>query len=209
MLIKINRQDCLYKFPSFPVREYDYINEEEKFFYPKPYKSYILTLDTKSLKGHTKLLAAELTRLTKGLGFENLIFIGDDKNYWLTKLSLERNDYKLLKGALQYLQDNKIGKRFNGALDVANFELTEFIKHFFCLVRCDASLPYFHFMDTGQNFVGSICQYGNLHLDALNKKTDNRFNKELAKTKFQIVEDGKCFPSFSKSSMITVRQTNM
>jgi hypothetical protein len=209
MLIKINRQDCLDKFQNFPLREYDHINDDENFFYPKVYKSYILTLVTKSLKGHTKLLAAELTKLTKDLGFENLIFLGDNKNYWLTKLSLERNDYKPLEDALQYLQDNKIGKRFNGALEVANFKLPEFIKHFFCLVRCDASLPYFHFMDTEQNFVGSICQYGNLHLDILNKKADTNFKKELAKTKFEIVEDGRCFPAFAKSSKIKTRQTNV
>ena len=209
MLIKINRQDCLDKFPQFPLREYDHVKDDEEFFYPKVYKSYILTLDTKSLRGHTKLLAAELTTLTKNLGFENLIFLGDNKNYWLTKLSLERTDYKLLKDALQYLLDNKIGKRFNGALKVGNLELSEFIKHFFCLVRCDASLPYFHFIDSGQNFVGSICQYGNLHLDTLNKKTDSHFNEVLAKTKFKIVEDGKCFAAFSKSSKITTRQTNV
>ena len=184
------------------------MKDNEEFFYPKVHNSYILTLDTKSLKGHTKLLAAELTKLTKDLGFESLVFLGDNKNYWLTKLSLERNDYKLLKDALQYMLDNKIGKKFNGALEVDNLVLPEFIKHFFCLVRCDASLPYFHFMDTEQNFVGSICQYGNLHLDTLNKMTDSRFNEELAKTKFKIVEDGKCVPAFSRTTKITTRQTN-
>ena len=207
MLIKIDRQYCLDKFPKFPLRQYDHVKDDEEFFYPKVYKSYILTLDTKSLKGHTKLLAAELTRLTKDLGFESLIFLGDNQNYWLTKLSLERNDYKLLKDALKYLLDNKIGKRFNGALDVDNLKLPVFIKHFFCLVRCDASLPYFHYMDKGQNFIGSICQYGNVHLDTLNKKTDSRFKKELAKTKFKIIEDGKCFPVFSKTTKIKTRQT--
>ncbi|CAN5522560.1 hypothetical protein BH11BAC3_BH11BAC3_44320 [soil metagenome] len=209
MLIKINRQDCLNKFPKFPLREYDPIKDDEDFFYPKVFKSYVLTLDTKSLKGHTTLLSTELSGLTKALGFDNLIFLGDNKNYWLTKLSLERNDYELLKDALKYLLDNKVGKRFNGALEVGNSELTVFIKHFFCLVRCDASLPYFHFMDTEQNFIGNICQYGNIHLDTLNKKIDRLFNETLAKTKFKILEDRNCFPAFSKNSKIKTRQTNI
>ncbi len=179
------------------------------FFYPKVFRSYVFTLDSKSLKGHTKLLAAELGNLTKELGFENLVFLGDNNNYWLTKLSLGRNDYKLLGDALQYLIDNKVGKRFDGALEVENAELSIFIKHFFCLVRCDASLPYFHFMDKGQNFVGSICQYGNFHLDTLNKKTDDRFKKALATSKFVNVDDKKCHSPFSKTSVINFRQTNV
>ena len=144
MLIKIKRQDCLDKFPKFPLREYNFIKDEEEYFYPIVYKSYVLTLDSKSLKGHTKKLATELTNLTEKLGFECLIFLGDNKNCWLTKLSLGRNDYQLLQDALQYLLDNNVGKTFNGALKVDNSELSTFIKHLFCLVRCDASLPYFH-----------------------------------------------------------------
>ena len=72
MLIKIKRQDCLDKFPKFPQREYNSIKDEEEFFYPKVIESYILTLDTKSLKGHTKLLVTELSRLTKDFGFDSV-----------------------------------------------------------------------------------------------------------------------------------------
>ncbi|HVA98667.1 MAG TPA: hypothetical protein VNG53_07200 [Bacteroidia bacterium] len=193
----------------FPLREYDIRKDEERYFYPKVFKSYVLTLDSKSLKGHTKLLASELRNVTKDLGFESLIFLGDNKNYWLTKLSLGRKDYKLLEDALQYLLNNKVGKKFNGALNVDNAELPSFIKHFFCLVRCDASLPYFHFMDARQSFVGSICQYGNLHIDTLNQKTDYRFKKVLTESKFKNVEDGKCYTSFSKTSAIKTRHTSV
>ncbi len=207
MLIKIKRQDCLLKYPKFPVREYDYRKEEEEYFYPKVFKSYVFTLDSKSLKGHTKLLGEELNNLTKELGFENLIFLGDNKNYWLTKLSLERKDYKLLENALQYLIDNNVGKRFNGALEVENAKLSTFIKHLFCLIRCDASLPYFHFMDEEQNFVGSICQYGNFHFDTLNQKTDDRLKKTLAKSKFVNAGDKKCHSPFSKTSASILRKT--
>ena len=169
----------------------------------------MLTLDSKSLKGYTKLLASELSNLTKNLGLGSLIFLGDNKNYWMTKLSLGRNDYRVLEYAKQYFLDNKVDKNFNGALEVDNEALITFVKHFFCLVRCDASLPYFHFMDAGQNFVGSICQYGNLHFDTLNQKIDDQFIKALIESKFVSVEDRKCYSSFSKTSAIKTRQTKL
>src|SRR6185369_6979154 len=118
---------------KFPLREYNYRKDDEVFFYPKVFKSYVFTLDSRSLKGHTRLLAAEVANLTGTLGFEDLIFLGDNKNYWLTKLSLARHDYKLLEDALNYFISNKVGKRFNGALEVENAELSIFVKHFFCL----------------------------------------------------------------------------
>jgi hypothetical protein len=209
MLVKIKRQDCLDKYPKFPLRQYDFVKDEEEYFYPRIFRSYMLTLDSKSLKGYTKLLASELSNLTKNLGLGSLIFLGDNKNYWMTKLSLGRNDYRVLEYAKQYFLDNKVDKNFNGALEVDNEALITFVKHFFCLVRCDASLPYFHFMDAGQNLVGSICQYGNLHFDTLNQKIDDQFIKALIESKFVSVEDRKCYSSFSKTSAIKTRQTKL
>ena len=209
MLVKIKRQDCLDKYPKFPLRQYDFVKDEEEYFYPRIFRSYMLTLDSKSLKGYTKLLASELSNLTKNLGLGSLIFLGDNKNYWMTKLSLGRNDYRVLEYAKQYFLDNKVDKNFNGALEVDNEALITFVKHFFCLVRCDASLPYFHFMDAGQNLVGSICQYGNLHFDTLNQKIDDQFIKALIESKFVNVEDRKCYSSFSKTSAIKTRQTKL
>jgi len=205
MIIKIKREDALHHYNRFPQRTYDYIKEEEDYFYPKVFGNYILTLKSKSVKGHAKLLSTELAILTMNLGFEDLIFLGDNKNYWLTKLSLSREDYKPLKNALEYFMDNKIGKRFNGALVVDNSNLSEFIEHLFYLTRCDASLPYFYFMDKNQNFISNICQYGNVHFDTLNKKTDTHLKQALVKGKFEIIYDKKCFSQFAKTSKIKAR----
>src|SRR6478609_8768334 len=118
MLSKINRQDCLKKYASFPLRMYDNDKDEEASFYPKAFKSYILTLTSKSFKGHIKQLGTELFKLTKQLGYDNLIFLGDAELAWLH----QDNEYKPAQEAQQYLVDNKIGKRFNGALQVENSE---------------------------------------------------------------------------------------
>lgn len=202
MLIKINRQDCLSKYPSFPLRSYDYDKDEEIFDYPKVFKSYILTLASKSFKGHIRQLGSELLKLTKELGCDNLIFLGDTELAWLH----QDNDYKPLKEAQQYLVDNKIGKRFNGALQVDNSELVTFVKHLSWLTRCNASLPYFHFTDNGQSFIGNICKYGNLHIDALNEATDKFIKAFVDKSNFKFLDGNNCFDQFGKTSAISGRR---
>jgi hypothetical protein len=205
MLSKINRQDCLKKYPSFPLRMYDYDKDEEASFYPKVFKSYILTLTSKSFKGHIKQLGTELFKLTKQLGYDNLIFLGDTELAWLH----QDNEYKSAKEAQQYLVDNKIGKRFNGALQIDNSELISFVKHLSWLTRCNASLPYVHFTDRGQNIIGNICQYGNLHLGTLNEATDKLIRAFVDESRFTHLEGNSCFNQFGKVSAIDGRSINV
>jgi len=202
MLIKINRQDCLKKYQAFPLSWYNSVKDEEEFFYPKVFRSYILTIPSKSFKGHIKTLCIALSELTKGLGYDTLIFLGDTERAWL----YQDNDYKPVKGAQQYLIDNKIGKRFNGALQIDLSELPTFVKHLAWLARCNAALPYIHFTDTRQNIIGSICKYGNLHIDTLNEKTDKLFKILIDKTPLRYL-DGNCYNQFGKTSAIAGRQT--
>jgi hypothetical protein len=202
MLIKLNREDCLSKYPSLPLRTYDRDEDEEIFHYPKVFKSYILTLASKSFKGHVRQIGVELIKLIKELGYDNLIFLGDTELAWL----YQDNDYKPAKEAQQYLVDHKIGRRFNGALQVDSSELLQFVKHLSWLTRCNASLPYFHFTDDGQNFIGHICKYGNLHIDTLNKATDNLLKVCLDNTNFEFLDGHICFNQFGKTSAIAGRR---
>ena len=185
MLTKIKRQDCLNKFPKFPQREYDKLKDDEVFSYPKIHSLYWLKLESKSSRGLTKILATELTVLFQKLNIDKLIFLGDTKYPWISKLSAERVDYRPLTNALTYLTENKIGRRFNGAIEVDITELSVFIQHFYIMTRCDASFAYFHFMDKGQNLIGYIHYSGELRIDTLNKKTDKLFLETIRTTKFQ------------------------
>ena len=185
MLTKIKRQDCLTQFPKFPQREYDKLKDEEVFSYPKIHSLYWLKLQSKSSRGLTKILATELTDLFKKLNIDRLIFLGDTKYPWISKLSAERTDYRPLTNALTYLTENKVGRQFNGAIEVDISELFVFIQHFYIMTMCDASFAYFHFMDKGQNLIGYIHYSGELRVDTLNKKTDNLFLKVIKTTKFQ------------------------
>jgi hypothetical protein len=203
MLTKIRRHDCLDQYQTFPLRGYDYDNDEETFFYPKVFKSYILALPSKSFRGHVNALGLELTKLATALQFEALLFLGDTEIPWL----YQNNDYKPVKEAQEYLTGRKVGKRFNGALQVETSELPTFIKHLAWLTRCNAALPYFHFIDKGQNIVGSICKYGNLHLDTLNEQVDKTFRQLVDSSKFDYGDKNSCYNRFSKTSAISGRRT--
>lgn len=165
-----------------------------------------MTLPSKSYRGHQKLLGTQICLLTNQLGHDNLIFLGDINIAWLRRL----NTYKTFQKGLQYLVDHKIGKRFNGALQVNIDELPTFIKHLSWLVRTNGIVQYVHFTDPGQNILGKICQYGNLHISTKTKKVDKHFKDIVTKSQFTYLTGTNCINKFSeqniiKSSIIKVR----
>lgn len=201
MIIKIDRQEAIDKFPNLPLRHYNPKEDEDVFNYPKVFANFVLTFSSKSYKGHIKLLGTELVSLANNLGYNNLIFLGDEDIAWLRRF----NTYESFQGALQYLVDNKISKRFNGALQVDTVEIPTFIKHLAWLVHTNGILPYVHFIDPGQNIIGNICQYGNLHISTKNKTADKKFKDAIAKSSFTYLTDGNCYNRFSKSGGIKGR----
>jgi hypothetical protein len=199
MLTKISRKETLENYPKFPQSN----NLTEEFIYPKVHSTFILTLQAKSVRGHTKKLSIELKRLCKILDFSNLLFLGDTKTAWL----YQDNDYKPAKGAYNFLVDNNISKRFNGGLKVGWAKLDTFFYHFIWLTRSNASLPYFYFSDEKQNFLGHICQYGNLHVDILDKKITVHLNQAIAKTSFEYFKETHCYNQFSNFNRLSGRKT--
>lgn len=185
MLLKIKRQDCLDRFSKFPTRAYDKIKDEDVFSYPEVYAFYWLKLVSKSTTARTKMLATEIAALFQKLNIDKLIFLGDTNCPWISKSSAERTDVKSLIKAITYLTENKIGKRFNGAIEVDISELFVFVQHFYTITRCDAAFSNFHFMDKGQNIIGFIHYSGELRIDTLNKKTNDIFLDSIRTTKFQ------------------------
>jgi len=203
MLIKISRQDAIDKYPDLPLRHYNRKEDEEVFNYPRVFANYVLTLPSKSYKGHIKFLGSQLVLLAKNLGYDNFIFLGDENIPWLKRL----NTYEAFQEALQYLVDNKITKRFDGALQVDATEIPIFIKNLAWLVRTNGILPYVHFVNTGQNIIGDICQYGNLHVSTKNQTSDKIFKDAITKSAFTYLTAGDCYNKFSKSGAIKGRTT--
>jgi hypothetical protein len=189
-------------YSCFPLRSYDHEQDEEVYQCPTVYKSYKLTIASKSFGSHVRQLGIELADLTKQLGYDSLTFLGDTELAWLH----QDNDYKPAREAQLYLVDNKIGRRFNGALLVGNLELAIFVRHLSWLTRCNASLPYFYFTDKGQNLLGHICKYGNLHIDTLNWATDELLKAYVLKSNFGHLDGGNCYNQFGKTSAISGRR---
>lgn len=201
MLIKIGRQEAIHKFPRIPLRHFDSQKDEEFFSYPKVFANYILTLPSKSYKGHIKLLGTELVFLANHLECEHFIFLGDVDISWLKRLGT----YAIFQDALQYLVDNNIGKSFNGALQVGIAEMPILIQHLSWLVRTNGILPYVHFIDPGQNIIGNICQYGNLHISTSHKMADKKFKTIIANSAFTNFTGQSCYNKFSKNGAIKGR----
>ena len=181
MLISIARKNCLELFKSFPVADYN----RAHCVYPETFSSLILTIkNAKSSRGMAKLLGLELTKMIKYLDCDELIFLGDTKRPWL----YQDNDYPPVKKAMQYLIDNKISKSFHGAILVNTVQLPLFIKHLYWLTRCNASLPYFYFMDKNQKILGHICQYGNVHFGILLEEIDHLIQSSLSDSQFEYLQ---------------------
>ncbi|WP_158408810.1 hypothetical protein [Fibrella aestuarina] len=184
---------------------YNHDEDEYDYKYPNVFESYIFTIDSKSFKGHIKVLAAELARLTGELGYNKLVFLGDTEVAWLS----QENRYDPVKKAQEYLEYNKVGKGFNGSILVEISEVILFIRHLSWMIRCNASLPCFYFIDGGQNLLGYICQYGNLHVSTLNKMTDNLIQDFLKVSSFRRLAVNNCYNRFGKTSAIPGRQTKI
>jgi len=198
MLKKISRHITLKEYPKFPQSN----NLTEEFIYPKVLSSFILTLPARSVKGHVKKLSKELKKLCQSLNFPGLLFLGDTKTAWL----YQNNGYKPAKDAYNFLKENNIGKRFNGGLqiDIGNLEI--FFYHFIWLTRSNASLPYFYFSDVRQRFLGHICQYGNLHINILDKKINHNLKQAISITSLEYLEGTTCYNQFSNNSRIVGRK---
>jgi hypothetical protein len=202
MLKKLSRKNCLSKYKSFPLRSYDEDQDEETYFFPEVFKSYVLTLPSKSFKVHITALGVELANLSSAIEAESLLFLGDTETPWL----YQNSDYKPVKQAQEYLADKKVGRHFNGALEADTIELPIFIRHVSWLIRCNAALPYIHFINKSEDFIASICQYGNLHLSTLNSEADNILNDFIDNSIFEYGDTNSCRNSFGKTDAIAGRK---
>jgi hypothetical protein len=191
----------MHKFPACPLRHYNSKEEEDIYNYPKFFANYILTISSKSYKGHIKILGEQILFLTHSLGYDNLIFLGDSDIPWLKRSDTQNN----FQNALQYLVENKIGKRFNGALQVDKEEIPTFIKNLAWLVRTNGILSYIYFIDPEQNFIANVCQYGNLHISTMNKLADKKIKKIILNSQFIYLAEANCSNKFSKDGRIKER----
>lgn len=184
MLKKISRKNFLNAYPDFPTANY----RTDEYNYPNSYDGYILYVEARSTKGLCSNVSKELSKLLNLLGYTTVSFLGDTTTPWLFR----SYDYKPLASAHDFLLKNNISKKFNGAIAIDSLGMVEFFKHLFWLIRCNGIIFTLHFSDTNINIVGTICQYGNIHLSTLNKEADKLLHEKLQLTKFTITDKSKC-----------------
>lgn len=197
MIKTFSRAASRKKYPSLPISKY----RESVLTYPKVYKSYVFTLPSKSARGHAKSIALSIQRVMINMGYEHLIFMGDTTTPWLYKIS----DYIPTKAALDYLIENNITKTFNGGLIVNINELYPFIAHLFWLVRTNTVLPNVYGIDEWQNILVNICQYGNLHIDTLNKTADNLLHANISSSGLHARKGNTCTEPWGRGGKIEGR----
>ena len=184
MLTKLERKDCLKRYPNFPQRHYNGILDEEEYFYPKVFSVNSFKVKAKDKDELAKSLVLQTTKLINSISYSKIIFLGDTEKSWISHLLIERDNYEPLNQAKQYFAVNNIDNNFNGGIQVEVCDLSEFLKHFYVLTSCDASLPYFHFIDSDQNIVGYIHYTTEVRIDALNQRTEKLLKNAVEKTKF-------------------------
>ncbi|MBS1623265.1 MAG: hypothetical protein JST83_04560 [Bacteroidetes bacterium] len=172
MLRKINRAACLSLYPGFPL---DY-GDGESFFFPEAIHSYILNPDPSGTRIKSIAAANLLCTLLSHIGCHQLIFLGDSTSPWY-----RHSSSKPAKLAIEYLKASRISKSFDGGIVIDLPEAKQFLKHVYWLTRTNTAVPIIYFMDQQQSFVGSICQYGNIHLSSLNKAADGPIQETIKK----------------------------
>jgi hypothetical protein len=193
-LVKLKREECLSLYPKFPVADY----LREQFDFPDIFKSYFLSIAPKPRAKYIKALSVAISNLVKELGYEFLVFLDDGKTPWLYRCGENRGKYNPINKALDYFGSKDMGVRFNGALQLDVTDLVEFIENLYWLTSPNAALPIFHFMDGGNNILGSICQYGTVHFHTLNPETDSRFNKLIGQERLPFLLSSHCDKAFGK-----------
>lgn len=175
MLIKIKRKDAFDRYPKFPWHNY----ETDEWYFPRDCKNGILTLSSNSMEEHAEMLSSSIIKLMNAFNADSLIFLGETEMPWLR----QRNDFQPLKTAQAYLKENKVGQRFDGALDVSIADMNEFIGHLLGFARC--RWPIIHFMDKEQSMVGNICKYGSMHYCLLKEEITELFEKAIGEGDFK------------------------
>ena len=97
----------------------------------------------------------------------------------------KRTDYASIIKAVQYFEKNKLGKKFNGGVQVGISDLPEFIKHFYCITRSDSTFDVFYFSDPAQNILGFIHYSGDVLFQILIEEFESKFVKAIKKTAFK------------------------
>lgn len=128
-------------------------------------------------------IANSLEKIRIELKESDLIVLGIQNTPWL----YQDNEYLPVKNALNYLKQ-KIDNKFCGGFLLNKDDIQEFIPHFFWLIRCNASLPYFYMSFPKSKTVITLCKYGVLHFEFYDKNEKLKILNILSGKDFKEIE---------------------
>ena len=163
----------------------------------------IYNLPYAEIDDYAQSLAKSIVILSEKLGWESVIYLPVYRMPWLG----QQNDYKPVKRAINYLKSIGTTDDFAGGFKVNGTDLEKLLNNLFWIFRCNASLAYCFFSGIDRNFVGSICQYGNIHFHFYS-------HAEMIDTKNAAIDLGmiqieKCFENFSETGRIRGRRLDL
>ncbi len=154
-------REALYRlFPALPSYAHDPETDTDTIFFPETATSSILTTGkiappAEQFQKWTQSVAA----LAQLWGAEEILFITESTTPW----RFQDNDYPPAERALQFLEDQGIGRQFDGGIWLTVAALPVWLPNLLWLVNCNAALPDIYFTTPDQRFIATFCRYGNLH----------------------------------------------
>lgn len=187
MVKTLARDYCIIQYRNLPLQYYWEKIEQDFYWHPHVDRYYWIEHPdyNKDNKRKTKKLIKNFVHLYENLEFEKLIFLGQINKPWISKYTSKRKDYKALLEALSYFKSNKIGRKFNGGVEVSKDSWKEFLKHFFVITRCDGGFFDYYFTDENQNILFHLHYSGNLKALPLNAIYDDKFKKIAKELAFE------------------------
>lgn len=179
--------EFLYLRDKIEVKEFEYFGELK------------YNLQFNDILVYSIALGKTLEKLSKELNSE-LIFILDYSVPWL----YQKNDYKPVARALDYLKEMGVSEDFAGGIECNGDELAEFVSNLFWIIRCNASLPFCWFSTDKHDFVGDLCQHGNIHFHTYSEMIREKI--QTFATKYALVEIDDCIEAFFDGGSIHGRQ---
>ena len=177
---KISRDIALIKFRKLPLQEYDRETDTEIFYYPKSFSFFWIKLE----KHTTKKLSTEFKKLVEALGLHEFVILGQINKPWISKFTRERKDYLPLVKAIDYFDSIKVKMKFNGAIQITQQELNDFIPNFYTVTRCDGGFYDYYISDVGENILFHIHYSGEIKILTLNTKFGEKLSEAIRQTMF-------------------------
>ncbi len=150
-------------------------------------------------------IGTQTSALCQQMGWQTLFVLP----YVRAPILSQDNDYRQALQATERLVELGLPRDYAGGLALDSADIAEVCAPLFWITRCNAAAPYIAFAAPGSAVVGTVCKYGNYHLDVYDKDEHARLSNALAQIGFEVPDDGLCEERFAETSAIEGRRLDL